>query len=56
VVAKNDHPRRMKLDGNLDLIKVVVKALKVRRGADLWVHLTRLRARASVCPRRSWSR
>jgi D-glycero-alpha-D-manno-heptose-7-phosphate kinase len=38
VVAKYDHPRRMKLDGNLDLIKAVVRALKVRRGADLWVH------------------
>jgi D-glycero-alpha-D-manno-heptose-7-phosphate kinase len=38
VVARYDHPMRMKLDGNLDLIKAVVKALKVRRGADLWVH------------------
>src|SRR5436309_5842962 len=38
VVAKYDHPRRMRLDGNLDLIKVVVRALAVRRGADLWVH------------------
>jgi D-glycero-alpha-D-manno-heptose-7-phosphate kinase len=38
VVAKYDHPRRMRLDGNLDLIKAAVKALKVRRGADLWVH------------------
>ena len=38
VVAKYDHPRRMRLDGNLDLIKSVVKALKVRRGADLWSH------------------
>jgi len=38
VVAKYDHPRRMRLDGNLDLIKVAVRALKVRRGADLWVH------------------
>ena len=38
VVARYDHPRRLKLDGNLDLIKSVVKALKVRRGADLWVH------------------
>ncbi len=28
----------MKLDGNLDLIKAVVRAFKVRRGADLWVH------------------
>jgi D-glycero-alpha-D-manno-heptose-7-phosphate kinase len=38
VVARYDHPRRLKLDGNLDLIKSVVKTLKVRRGADLWVH------------------
>jgi D-glycero-alpha-D-manno-heptose-7-phosphate kinase len=38
VVAKYDHPRRVRLDGNLDLIKAAVKALKVRRGADLWVH------------------
>ena len=38
VVAKYDHPRRMKLDGTLDLIKSVVRALKVRRGADLWSH------------------
>ena len=38
VVAKYDHPRRMRLDGNLDLIKVALKAMKVRRGADLWVH------------------
>ena len=32
VVAKYDHPRRMRLDGNLDLIKAGVRALKVRRG------------------------
>jgi len=38
VVARYDHPRRMRLDGNLDLIKAVVRAFKVRRGADLWVH------------------
>jgi len=38
VVARFDHPRRMRMDGNLDLIKAVVRALKVRRGADLWVH------------------
>ncbi len=38
VVAKYDHPRRMKMDGNLDLIKAAVKAMKVKRGADLWVH------------------
>ncbi len=38
MVARYDHPRRMKLDGNLDLIKAVVRAFKVRRGADLWVH------------------
>ena len=38
MVARYDHPRRIKLDGNLDLIKAVVRAFKVRRGADLWVH------------------
>jgi D-glycero-alpha-D-manno-heptose-7-phosphate kinase len=38
VVARYDHPTRMKLDGNLDLIKAAIKALKVRRGADLWAH------------------
>jgi len=38
MVARYDHPRRMRLDGNLDLIKAVVRAFKMRRGADLWVH------------------
>jgi D-glycero-alpha-D-manno-heptose-7-phosphate kinase len=38
IVARYDHPMRMKLDGNLDLIKAAIRALKVRRGADLWVH------------------
>jgi D-glycero-alpha-D-manno-heptose-7-phosphate kinase len=38
VVAKYDHPRRMKFDGNLDLIKAVVRSFKPKRGADLWVH------------------
>lgn len=38
VVARYDHPRRMRFDGNLDLIKAVVRAFRVRRGADLWVH------------------
>jgi D-glycero-alpha-D-manno-heptose-7-phosphate kinase len=38
IVAKYDHPKRMRFDGNLDLIKAVVKAMKVRRGCDLWVH------------------
>jgi D-glycero-alpha-D-manno-heptose-7-phosphate kinase len=38
VVAKYDHPRRMRFDGNLDLIKAAVRALRVRRGADLWSH------------------
>ena len=38
VVARYDHPRRVKLDGSLDLIKSVVRSFKVRRGADLWVH------------------
>jgi len=38
VVAKYDHPSRLRFDGNLDLIKAVVKSFRVRRGADLWVH------------------
>ncbi len=38
VVAHYDHPKRMTFDGNLDLFKAVLKALKVKRGADLWVH------------------
>jgi D-glycero-alpha-D-manno-heptose-7-phosphate kinase len=38
IVAKYAHPRRIALDGNLDLIKAVVKALKPRSGADLFVH------------------
>jgi D-glycero-alpha-D-manno-heptose-7-phosphate kinase len=38
VVARYDHPRQMRSDGSLDLIKAVVKTFKPRRGADLWVH------------------
>jgi D-glycero-alpha-D-manno-heptose-7-phosphate kinase len=38
IVAKYDHPRRVRLDGQLDLIKAVVKAFGVKRGADLWAH------------------
>jgi len=38
MLVKYAHPRRMRLDGNLDLIKAAVRSLKVRRGADLWVH------------------
>ena len=38
IVAKYAHPRRIALDGNLDLIKAVVRALRPRRGADLYVH------------------
>lgn len=38
VVAKYEHPKRVKFDGTLDLLKAAVKALKVRRGADLWTH------------------
>jgi len=37
-VAKYDHPRRVRLDGRLDLIKAVVKGLRVKGGADLWTH------------------
>ena len=53
VVAKYDHPRRLRLDGNLDLIKAVVKALKVGAGPTSGSIPTRLRARASA-PRRRW--
>jgi D-glycero-alpha-D-manno-heptose-7-phosphate kinase len=38
VVAKYDHPRRVRFDGKLDLIKAVIKNLKIKRGADLWSH------------------
>lgn len=38
VVAKYDHPRRVRIDGQLDLIKAVVRALRVKGGADLWTH------------------
>ncbi len=38
MVARFDHPRRLKLDGNLDLLKAVVRAMRVKRGADLWCH------------------
>lgn len=38
LVAKYDHPRRLKFDGTLDLLKAAVRALKVKRGADLWTH------------------
>ncbi len=38
MLVKYAHPRRMRLDGNLDLIKTAVRALKVKRGADLWFH------------------
>jgi D-glycero-alpha-D-manno-heptose-7-phosphate kinase len=37
-VARVDHPRRLRLDGHLDLIKAVVRAFKVKRGADVWFH------------------
>ena len=38
VVAKYEHARRVKIDGTLDLLKAAVRALRVRRGADLWTH------------------
>src|SRR5205823_2788827 len=38
VVARFDHPRRMRADGKLDLIKAVVRHFRPPRGADLWVH------------------
>jgi len=36
LVAKYDHPRRLRFDGRLDLLKAAVRALRVKRGADLW--------------------
>ncbi len=36
MVAKYDHPRRLRFDGQLDLLKAAVRALKVKRGAELW--------------------
>jgi len=38
IVAKYEHARRVKFDGQLDLLKAAVRALHVRRGADLWTH------------------
>jgi D-glycero-alpha-D-manno-heptose-7-phosphate kinase len=38
LVAKYPHPRKIALDGNLDLIKGVVRAFGPKRGADLYVH------------------
>ncbi len=38
IVARYDHPRRLTFDGQLDLVKAAVRAFRVRRGADLWVH------------------
>jgi D-glycero-alpha-D-manno-heptose-7-phosphate kinase len=38
VVAKYDHPRRLRFDGNLDLIKAVIHSFRVKKGADLWFH------------------
>jgi D-glycero-alpha-D-manno-heptose-7-phosphate kinase len=37
-VAKYPHPRKIVLDGNLDLIKGVVRAFHPKKGADLYVH------------------
>ena len=37
-VAKYPHARKIALDGNLDLIKGVVRAFHPRKGADLYVH------------------
>jgi len=38
MTAKYDHPRRVKFDGQLDLLKAAVRGLKVKRGLQLWVH------------------
>ena len=37
-VAKYEHVRSVRIDGTLDLLKAAVRALRVRRGADLWTH------------------
>ena len=37
-VAKYPHPKKIALDGNLDLIKGVVRAFAPKRGAELYVH------------------
>jgi D-glycero-alpha-D-manno-heptose-7-phosphate kinase len=39
MTVKYDHPRRLSFDGQLDLLKAAIKALAVRRGLDLWVHV-----------------
>ena len=36
--VKYDHPRGLSFDGQLDLLKAAIRALKVRRGLALWVH------------------
>ena len=36
--VKYDHPRGMRFDGQLDLLKAAVRALGTKRGLDLWVH------------------
>ena len=38
MVAKYPHARKIALDGNLDLIKGVVRAFHPKKGADLYVH------------------
>ena len=37
-VAKYPHARKIALDGNLDLVKGVVRAFHPKKGADLYVH------------------
>jgi D-glycero-alpha-D-manno-heptose-7-phosphate kinase len=38
LVARYEHPRRIRMDGNLDLVKAVVKSFRPRKGADLSMH------------------
>jgi D-glycero-alpha-D-manno-heptose-7-phosphate kinase len=38
MAAKYDHPRGMRFDGQLDLLKAAIRAIEVRHGLDLWVH------------------
>jgi len=38
LVARYEHRSRMRMDGNLDLVKAVVKSFRPRKGADLTMH------------------
>jgi len=38
IVARYDHPKGLRFDGSLDLLKAAIRALRVKRGMDLWTH------------------